>query len=92
MGVAAATGGVGKQALVRVLGKFIEEALAIDNPLPSRPDYPNLGAWHEAAMASFEADEAALTRVVETYAAVLDGSLSDQRGDGAGPLQRPSPA
>jgi hypothetical protein len=76
MGLAAGTGGSGKRALRKLLQKFFQEALSIDNPLPPRAAYESLQSWHEASMASFQQDEADLAALVEIYAAQLNcGSL-----------------
>jgi hypothetical protein len=81
MGTAAGTGRLGKQALVRVLSKFIEQALAIDNPLPARSAYPDLKSWHEAAMSSFAADETELAALVQVFATILDGRYAKEDVD-----------
>ena len=75
MGAASGAGGTGKLALMNTLTRFISEALAIDNLLPDRADYASLPEWHEAAMASFGADEAALDVLVERYSQLLNGQF-----------------
>ena len=74
MGIAAGTGGIGKGALVKVLSKFLEEALTSGNPLPDRSDHDTLHDWHEAAMATWHKDEADLRVIIRKYANILDGT------------------
>ena len=74
MGIAAKTGGTAKVALVKVLARFLEEALDSITPIPPRAEYKQLAAWHEASMLTWDADEARLQTLLQTYANVLNGS------------------
>lgn len=73
MGIAAGTGGTGKKALIKVLAKFLTEALEPLASLPPRADYDSLEAWHLAAMATWQTDEARLCELLTIYADILDG-------------------
>jgi hypothetical protein len=73
MGLAAQTGGTGKAALLKVLQRFLAEALAIDNPIPPRADFASLDEWHNAAMATFAADRADLAPLLARYSGILNG-------------------
>lgn len=75
MGLTAGCGGTGKSGLVLMLKKFLAEALAVDHPLPDRAKFDSLGAWHQAAMATFAVDEAQRAELCAKYAAILDGTL-----------------
>jgi hypothetical protein len=73
MGLAAKVGGTGKSALLKVLQRFLAEALAIDNPIPPRADFASLDEWHNAAMATFAADRADLAPLLTRYSDILNG-------------------
>lgn len=74
MGQAAGVGGTGKQALRKVLARFIGEFNAVElTDLPDQKDYDSFEAWNVAANASFEADFAGVDAVTKKYAAILNG-------------------
>ena len=75
MGIASGSGGSARTALMKTLTEFVNDAMAIDNPLPDRADYGSLAEWHEAAMASFAADEADLEVLLERYSKILNGDV-----------------
>jgi hypothetical protein len=75
MGIAAGTRGTGRRALVKVLSKFLEDALNVNTPLPARCDYDSLAAWHEASMATWQRDEAEIQVLACKYAGLLNGGL-----------------
>jgi len=84
IGMAAGTGGTGKRGLMLALHKFLEEALAILNSIPSPRDYPSLDEWHSASMRTFEKDEEDLCVLLQQYATVLNGGMASQ---GPSPFQ-----
>ena len=73
MGLAAGTGGTGKAALVAVLTRFLNAALAGITPIPAGEGFANLDEWHRAAMQTFDADERHLRELLKTYSAILNG-------------------
>lgn len=77
IGLMSGSGGKGKTGLVLTLQKFLTETLAVDNPLPDRADHPTLDAWHEAAMAAFEADRNDVAALCARYSAILGGSCPE---------------
>ena len=86
MGAVAGTGGTGKSALVKVLAKFLHEALESITPIPPRADYDNLEAWHEASMLTWHTDEARLQILLQTYANILNGSLLERTSPQSGQI------
>lgn len=76
MGVMSGTGGTGKKALVLTLQKLLDQALAIDNPIPDASAYDSLDEWHEASMAAFAAEEQQLRELCARYSAILDGAAA----------------
>jgi hypothetical protein len=80
MGSASGVGGVGKKALVKLLTKFLDEALAINNPIPPRSDYESLEAWNNAASATWQVDEQDLSLLLAKYAQFLNGSTRNDKG------------
>lgn len=76
IGIAAATGGKGKTALVRLLGACLKGVVSWGTPLPRPEDYASLEQWHEATMAAFDAEEEREEKVYEKYAAMLNGELA----------------
>lgn len=73
MGVAAGTGGTGKAALYKVLVRFTEEWLGEFSGL-ALPDASSLTEFHGQAMAAWEAEADRERRVVDRYAAILNGN------------------
>jgi len=93
MGQLSGTGGEGESALLLILQKFLNEALASISALPEQADFASLEAWHAAAMHSFATDEARARDVCRAYAQILDGGENDElaaRVNGPGPTGRPS--
>lgn len=74
IGAKSGAGGKGKTAILLTLKQFVQEALALDTPLPPRAEFETMEAWHEAAMASFVPAER-VRQLAERYSAILDGSV-----------------
>jgi hypothetical protein len=83
MGSASGMGGLGKKALVKLLTKFLDEALAINNPIPPRSDYESLEAWNNAASATWQVDEQELSSLLTKYAQLLNGMKPSSYGSEA---------
>lgn len=71
--------GSGKTALYGVLKRFIEVFNEETAP-PSLPDpkqFTSTDAWHEAVSAHFAAGDAAMSRVIDRWSALLNGETED---------------
>jgi hypothetical protein len=74
MGQMSGAGGSGKQALVKTLKQFIDEALETwDFPIPSLAESGSLEAQFNQVSFSWERQEEQVQVLVDKYAAVLNG-------------------
>jgi hypothetical protein len=73
MGIRAGTGGTGKAALYKVLVRFTEDWLG-DFGGVALPVAPSLAEFHGQAMAAWKAEADRERRVVDRYAAILNGN------------------
>jgi hypothetical protein len=67
--------GRGRLALYGVLKRFIEvfDEETAPPPLPDPKRFASADAWHEAVTALFAAGDAAMSRVIDRWAALLNG-------------------
>lgn len=76
IGMAAGTGGAGREAIRRVLMQFFEEIMAVEfQPIPPCSNYPTLDEWNVAAMATFTDCEKREQEVVQRYSKILNGGV-----------------
>jgi hypothetical protein len=75
IGLAAGTGGTGKKALIPFLRKALRDALHDDLPQPWGEQYPDIDAFHEAAMAYFAASHSHYETMIQKYANLMNGDV-----------------
>lgn len=74
MGQMSGAGGAGKQALVKTLNQFVDEALAtFEWDMPKVADFGDLESHHHHVMGMMFDQEAEVRKIVAKYAAILNG-------------------
>ena len=77
IGFAAGTGATGKKALTAFLRRALRDALDDDLPQPWGEQYPDIDAFHEAAMAYFAASHNHYETMIQKYANLMNGEAPD---------------
>lgn len=80
MGQMSGAGGSGKQALVKTLNQFIEQALATcEWDFAPIGDFGSLENWHQDSMAKLVDQDSQVRKLVDTYASILNGAKPLER-------------
>ena len=75
---------------MKTLKQFISECLAVDQPKPRLKDMANLETWHNGWVEAMQAEERELHRLIDRYAAILNGEpFKPVEGDRSSVLRGP---